>query len=73
MSRKNEEQKKQDEKEDKELTNEQVEEIFNILDEDYGISCLLGDEEEIKEFKIKIREVRGNLEILRNYIEDELF
>ena len=55
-------------KEDEELTNEQVEEIFNILDENYGIASFV----DIDEFKQKIREVRGNLEILKKYIEEEI-
>ena len=58
-------------KEDEELTNEQVEEIFNRLEENYGISGLL-DDEGIDGIKQKIREVRGNLEILKKYIEDEI-
>ena len=55
-------------KEDEELTNEQVEEIFKILDENYGIASFV----DIDEFKQKIREVRGNLEILKKYIEEEI-
>ena len=55
-------------KEDEELTNEQVEEIFNRLDENYGIASFV----DIDEFKQKIREVRGNLEILKKYIEEEI-
>ena len=58
-------------KEDEELTNEQVEEIFNRLEENYGISGLL-DDEGIDGIKQKIREVRGNLEILKKYIEEEI-
>ena len=70
MGRQNEEQKKGDEEEqNEELTNEQVEEIYKILDKDYGISAILSDE---YEFKQKIREVRGNLEILKKYIEEEI-
>ena len=70
MGRQNEEQKKGDEEEqNEELTNEQVEEIYKILDKDYGISAILPDE---YEFKQKIREVRGNLEILKKYIEEEI-
>ena len=51
---------------DGELTDEQVEEIYNTLDENYGISGFLDDD---NAFKQKIREMRGNLEELKNYVE----
>ena len=48
------------------LTNEQVEKIYNILDGEYGISGFIEDDDA---FKQKIREMRGNLEELKNYVE----
>ena len=53
-----------------EMTDEEVEKIYSNFDEQYGLDGIL-DEEKKEELLNKIRELKGNLEELADYIEDK--
>ena len=67
------EQKKDEKKERKpgELTDEEVKEIYDFFEGEFGLEGILNDEQKEDLLK-KIREFQGDREKIKSYIEDEL-